>query len=87
MQWLARDTHHVQLPGEERGATELGLGLVRSMVLEKFALVLECGGDGLVGFDIALTTVDDWDIPQTEGNNTTCENVDNIGSLVPIIQS
>lgn len=82
----ARDTHHVQFPSEERRATELGLGLVRSMVLEELAFVLECDSDGLVRFNIALATVDDWDVAQTEGNNTTGEDINDIGSLVPKIQ-
>lgn len=53
------------------------------MGLEEDSLVLERARDGLLLLDVSLTSVNDWDVSETERNDSTSENVDDIGSLVP----
>jgi hypothetical protein len=54
------------------------------MVLEVISLSFECDRNGFVGFDIALTTVDDRNIAKTKGDNPSSENVDDVCALVPV---
>jgi hypothetical protein len=53
------------------------------VVLEELLLVLERLRDGTLVVDIALSSVDDGDVSETEGDDTTSKNVDDVGSLVP----
>lgn len=48
--------------------------------------MLESSGDGLIGLNIPLATVDNRNVAKSERDNTACENVDDIGTLVPEIQ-
>lgn len=52
------------------------------MVLEEPLLVLQGSGDRLGLVNVPLTSVDDRDIAETEGDNSASENIDNIGSLI-----
>ena len=54
------------------------------MRLEEFAFILQSGADGLVGLDIALSTIDHRYVAQTQGNDATSKNINNIGALVPV---
>ena len=82
-----RGTYHVQLAGEEGRTAVLRLALVCGVALEKVALVHQRSRDGLVGVDIALTTVDHWDVAQAQGDNPSSKNVNDIGAGIPICPS
>jgi len=52
------------------------------MILEEFPFVGKGFFDCLASFDIPLTTVDDGDVTQTKGDDSTCQNVHYVCSLV-----
>lgn len=76
-------SYHVQLSGQVRGSAVLGLALVSGMVLEEGALSLQGLVDGLLGINITLSTVDDGNVAETKGNDTTGQNIDNVRASVP----
>jgi len=76
-------THSVQLPSQEWSSTVLSLVLVALMSLEEDSLVLQRSRDGLLLLDVSLTSVDDGDVSETQRDDSTGENVNNVGSLVP----
>lgn len=76
-------SYHVQLSGQVRGSAVLGLTLVSGMVLEEGALSLQGLVDGLLGINITLSTVDDGNVAETKGNDTTGQNIDNVRASVP----
>ncbi len=49
---------------------------------EELFLRIESGTDELLLVDVALTTVDDGNVAETKGNDTTGENVDDIGACI-----
>lgn len=53
------------------------------MVLEKVPLILQSRPDRLALFDIPLTSVDDGNVTESQGDNPAGEDIDDIGSLVP----
>jgi len=53
------------------------------MSLEEDSLVLQRSRDGLLLLDVSLTSVDDGDVSETQRDDSTGENVNNVGSLVP----
>lgn len=75
--------HVVELACEEGRAAELGLGLVRRVVLEERPFGFESRRDGLGVVDITLAAVDDWDVAKTQRNDTSSENIYDVCSLVP----
>ena len=75
--------HHIQLAREEGCTAVLRLALVRRVVLEELALILERSDDRLVRVNVALTTVDYRYVTQTERNDTACENIHNVRSGIP----
>lgn len=77
-------THSVQLPSQEWSSTVLSLVLVTLVSLEENSLVLQRSRDGLLLLDISLTSVHDGDVSETKRDDSTGENVDDVGSLVPI---
>jgi hypothetical protein len=76
-------THDIESLGEVRRSTVRRLTPVTRVVLEELLLVLERLRDGTLVVDIALSSVDDGDVSETEGDDTTSKNVDDVGSLVP----
>lgn len=40
------------------------------MVCEELSLEIQCSTDRFVGFDIALATINDWNVTQSEGNTS-----------------
>lgn len=56
------------------------------MVFEKLAFILQGGSDRLALVDIPLTSVDDGDVTQSEGDDPSSQDVYDIGSLVPVKQ-
>lgn len=76
-------TYDIELPGQIRGTTILSLAGVTRVVLEKVAFVLESRSNAFGLIDISLTSVDDRDVAQSQGNDATSQNIDNVGSLVP----
>lgn len=56
------------------------------MVFEEILLVLQSCSDGSLLVDVALSSVDDRDITETEGDDATGEDVDDIRALIPVIQ-
>jgi hypothetical protein len=54
------------------------------VVLEEVSFVLESRSDTLGLVDISLTSIDNGNIAQSQGDNSSGQNVDNVGSLVPI---
>ena len=54
------------------------------MVLEEIALSIKCNADGFVDFNISLPSVNDWDVAKSQRDNSSRQNIDNIGSLVPV---
>ena len=81
---MGRSTHHVELAGKERRAAVLRLALVRRVVLEELALILESSRNRLLGIDVTLATVDHWYVTQTQRNHSSSEDVHDIRSSVPI---
>jgi hypothetical protein len=53
------------------------------MVLEKVPLILQGRPDRLALFDIPLTSVDDGNVTESQGDDPAGEDIDDIGSLVP----
>jgi hypothetical protein len=53
------------------------------MVLEKVPLILQGRPDRLALFDIPLTSVDDGDVTESQGDDPAGEDIDDVGSLVP----
>lgn len=53
------------------------------MLLEKLGLRLERARDGLLLVDVALSSVDDWDVAESERDDSASEDVDDVGSSVP----
>lgn len=52
------------------------------MVLKEPLLVLQGRCDRLGLVDVSLTSVDDRDVAETEGDDSASENIDNVGSLI-----
>ena len=75
--------YHVELASEEGSTTVLCLALVRRMILEELALIIQSCTDGLVGINITLSTVHDWDITQAKGDHSASEDIHNVRSSVP----
>ena len=75
-------THDVELSSEPWGTAVLSFTRVRRMGLKELLLVLQCSCDRLGLVDIPLSSVDDRDVTQPKGDDSTSENVDDIGSLV-----
>lgn len=61
----------------------MGLALVSGVVLEEGALALQGLVDGLLGINITLSTVDDRNVAETKGNDTTSQNIDNVRASIP----
>jgi len=72
----------VELAGEERSTAVLCFAAVAWVVLEEFLFGSESGTDELPLVNVTLTTVDDGNIAEAERNDTTGENVDDIGTSV-----
>jgi hypothetical protein len=53
------------------------------VVLEKVPLILQGRPDRLALFDIPLTSVDDGDVTESQGDDPAGKNVYDVGSLVP----
>lgn len=53
------------------------------MILEKPLLILQRRPDRLALFDVSLTTVDDGNVAESEGDDSSGEDIDDVGSLVP----
>ncbi len=53
------------------------------MVLEEVSLGFKSNRNGFAVLDITLTTVDDWDVSQTERDDAASKDIDDIRSLVP----
>lgn len=53
------------------------------MVLEEVTLLFKSSVDRFGGFDVALTTINHWDIPQSQGNDTASQNINNICAGIP----
>jgi hypothetical protein len=53
------------------------------MVLEKVPLILKGRPDRLALFDIPLTSVDDGNVTESQGDDPAGKNVYDVGSLVP----
>lgn len=75
--------YHVEFACKERRSAVLALPFVRRMRLEEIAFMVECRRNGLRLVNIPLTAVNNWDIAQTEGDDSAGENVDDVGALVP----
>ena len=56
------------------------------MTLKELTLRLQRGADGLVGLNIPLTTVNHRNITKTKRDDTASENVDDIGTRVPVLR-
>jgi len=53
------------------------------VILEELSFVFQRKTDRLGALNIALTTIDDWHVAQTERNDTSCQNVDNVRACIP----
>jgi hypothetical protein len=74
--------YHIQFSGEEGCATILGLGTIRRVVLEEFSFVSQSLLDGFARIDIPLSTIDDRNIAQTQGDDASSQDIDDVCSLV-----
>ena len=54
------------------------------MVLEEVALGIECNADRFVDLNIPLPSVNNWNVAKSQRDDSSSQNVDNIGSLVPV---
>lgn len=81
--WRRPRTHDVQFSGQIRRPAILRLARITRMVLEKVPLILQGRPDRLALFDIPLTSVDDGDVTESQGDDPAGEDIDNVGSLVP----
>lgn len=63
----------------------MGLALVSGVVLEESALSLQGLIDGLLGINITLSTVDNGNVAEAKGNDTTGQNIDNVRASIPRI--
>jgi len=75
---------HVELPCEERCTAELGLALVRRVILEIVTLVVERSADGLVSLDISLASVYNRHVAQPQRDDSPSQNINDISSFVPV---
>ena len=79
---VEKRTYQVELAGKVGCTAVGGLVAVCLVVLEEGLLVLECVCDGLLIFDITLPSVHYRNVAQSERNNASSKNVDDVGSLV-----
>jgi hypothetical protein len=54
------------------------------MVLEELTLVVESGGDGLLRVDVTLPTVDDGHIAESQWDDASGKDINDVGALVPV---
>jgi hypothetical protein len=54
------------------------------MVLEEVTLSIECNADRFVNLNIPLPSVNNWDVAKSQRDDSSCQNVYNVGSLVPV---
>lgn len=79
-----RETHHIELPSKEWGSAILRLPFVRGMVLEELAFGLEGDADLLVCFNVSLPSVHDRNVTQSQRNDPSGQNVDDVSASIPI---
>jgi len=60
----------------------LGFAFVGRVIFKELPFIIECLADGFIRFNVALATVDDRDVTQTKGDDTTRQNIDNIGPSI-----
>lgn len=77
-------THGVETTSQVRCSTVGSLGAVAGVVLKELLLVLESGGDRPLLVNVTLSTVDDRDVAESERDDATSENIDNVCPLVPV---
>jgi hypothetical protein len=53
------------------------------MILKEFTFKFQSHRNGLVVFNVTLTTVDHGNISKSEGDNATSENIDDVRSFIP----
>jgi hypothetical protein len=74
--------YHIQFSGEEGCATILGLGTIRRMVLEEFSFMGQSLLDCFARVDIPLSAINDGNITQTQGDDASSQDIDDVCSLV-----
>lgn len=55
------------------------------MILEEFSFVLERGCNWPLHVDVLLTTVDDRNVTEPEGDDAAGQDVDNVSAFVPVV--
>ena len=78
-------THDIQLASQPWCTAVGRLSGIARVLLEELLLVLKCRSDRFGLIDVALATVYNGYVAKTQGNDSACENVDDVGSLVPIM--
>lgn len=63
-----KGTHDVQSFGQERSTAICSLARIGFVVCEELSLEIQCSTDSFVRFNIALATINDWNVTQSEGN-------------------
>ena len=56
------------------------------MILEEVALSIECNANRFVALNISLPSVNNWDVAKPQWDDSSCQNIYNVGSLVPVHQ-
>lgn len=75
-------TYEVEFASKIWCTTIAGLVAICLVGFEKLALVLQGVRDGTLVLNVSLTSVDDGDIAESEGDDSSSKNVDDIGALV-----
>jgi len=79
-----RETHHIELPSKEWSSAVLRLSFIRRMVLEELTFGLEGDADLLVCFNVSLPSVHDRNVTQSQRNDPSSQNVDDVSASIPI---
>jgi len=77
-------TYHIEFAREEGCPTILGLALIGRMTLEKLALSFERLLDRLRNVNVTLATVYNRYIAQTQRNDATGKDVNDISASIPV---
>jgi len=76
--------YQVKLSCQVRSTAVLSLALVCGVILEEGALSIQGAADRLFGVDVTLTAVNNRDVAETKGNNAASQNIDDIGTSIPM---
>lgn len=83
MNWL-RETYHIELSSKEWSSAVLRLPFVRSVALKEVPLSFKRDADLLICFDVSLSSVHYWNVTQSQRNDPSSQNVNDVSSRIPI---